>query len=100
MTEILLGILILLAVINLILTFRSGRPGVAGSGLKEVEQAIGRFEAFLEKNERTLREEFERNRRENQETALANREELTRSLRSFEEKFAVNINELGAITWA
>jgi len=97
MTEILLGILILLAVVNLILTFRAGRTAAPGSGLKEVEQAFGRFEAFLEKNERTLREEFERNRRENQETALTNREELTRALRSFEEKFAANIKDLNEL---
>jgi DNA recombination protein RmuC len=97
MTEILLGILILLAVVNLILTFRPARTAVRGSGMKEVEQAIGRFEAFLEKNERTLREEFERNRRENKETALTNREEMTRALGSFEEKFAANIRDLNEL---
>ncbi|MCD4710237.1 MAG: DNA recombination protein RmuC [Bacteroidales bacterium] len=94
MTEILLGILIMLAIVNVVIAFRNRKSVDTGPKLKEVETSILRFETVLEKNERTLKDEFERNRRENQETAKANREELTGSLQSFEEKFAANIKEL------
>ncbi len=88
MTEILLGVLILLAIVNMVIALRKRGSGDAGSKLKEVENSILRFETVLEKSERTQKDEFERNRRENQESAKTNREELSRSLRSFEEKFA------------
>jgi len=97
MTEILLGILILLALVNVVIALRNRRSVDGGSGLKELGNSILRFETVLEKNERTLKDEFERNRRENQETAKTNREELTRSLLSFEEKFTANIKELNEL---
>jgi DNA recombination protein RmuC len=87
MTEILLGILILLTIVNLVLVLRKRGPVDAGSMLKEL----------LEKSERTQKDEFERNRRENLETAKSNREELSRALQSFEEKFAFNIKELNEL---
>ncbi|MCK4991701.1 MAG: hypothetical protein KAS29_14485, partial [Bacteroidales bacterium] len=97
MTEILLGILILLALVNVIIALRNRRSGDTGPKLKELGNSILRFETVLEKNERTLKDEFERNRRENLETAKTNREELSRSLLSFEEKFASNIKELNEL---
>jgi len=97
MTEILLGILILLALVNLLILLRNRRSVDGGPKLKEVENSILRFETVLEKNERTLKDEFERMRRENLETAKSSREELTRSLLSFEEKFAINIKELNEL---
>ncbi len=97
MTEILLGILILLAIVNLVIALRNRQSGDGGSKLKEVETSILRFETVLEKSERTQKDEFERNRRENQESAKTNREELSRSLQSFEVKFAANIKELNEL---
>ena len=97
MIEILLGILILLAIVNVVIVLRNRKSVDTWPQLKEVESSILRFETVLEKNERTLKDEFERNRRENQETAKANREELTRSLQSFEVKFATNIKELNEL---
>jgi DNA recombination protein RmuC len=97
MTQILLGILILLAIVNVVIALMYRRSVDTGPKLKEVETAILKFETVLEKNERTLKDEFERNRRENQESAKSNREELTRALQSFEEKFAANIKELNEL---
>lgn len=94
MTEILLGILILLALINLVLLLRKRDPADVKPQMKEVETAMLRFETTLERNEKTQKDEFERNRRETQETALANRQELTRSLASFEEKFTLSIKSM------
>jgi DNA recombination protein RmuC len=97
MTEILLGILILLAIVNLVLALRKRDSVDIKPQMKEVESSMLRFETSLEKNEKTLKDEFERNRRENQETAQVNRQELTKSLHSFEEKFALNIRELNEL---
>jgi len=91
MTEILLGILILLAIVNVVLALRKRKPADSGPQLKEVETSILKFQTVLEKSERTAKDEFERNRRENQESAKANREELTKALLSFEQKFAAHI---------
>ncbi len=97
MIEILLGILILLALVNVVLALRDRKSGERGPELKELGNSIMRFETVLEKNERTLKDEFERMRRENQEAAKTSREELSRSLQSFEEKFASNIKELNEL---
>ncbi len=94
MTEILLGILILLALVNLIVVFRKREAVDIKPQMKEVETSILRFETTLERNEKSQKDEFERNRRETQETALANRQELTRSLAAFEEKFSLSIKSM------
>jgi DNA recombination protein RmuC len=94
MTEILLGILIFLAIVNLILVFRKGEAADSKSQMREMESSMLRFETTLERNEKSQKDEFERNRRETQETALANRQELTRSLASFEEKFTLSIKSM------
>jgi DNA recombination protein RmuC len=94
MTEILLGILIFLALINLILVFRKREVVDIKPQMKEMESSMLRFETTLERNEKNQKDEFERNRRETHETALANRQELTRSLASFEERFTLSIKSM------
>jgi len=94
MNEILLGILILLALVNLILVLRKREAVDIKPQMKDVETSLLRFETTLERNEKSQKDEFERNRRETQETALANRQELTRSLASFEEKFSLSIKSM------
>lgn len=97
MTEILLGILILLVVVNIILVLRKKVSVDIKPQMKEVEASILRFETTLDKTEKSIKDEFQRNRKENSDTALANREELTRSLKSFEDKFSNNIKELNEL---
>jgi len=91
MTEILLGILIILALLNLVLVIRKRDPADMSPQMKEVESSMLRFESTLEKSEKSQRDEFERNRRETQETAQANRQEMSKSLQTFEVKFAQNL---------
>jgi DNA recombination protein RmuC len=97
MTEILLGILILLVVVSIILVLRKKVSVDIKPQMKEVEASILRFETTLDKTEKSIKDEFQRNRKENSDTALANREELTRSLKSFEDKFSNNIKELNEL---
>ena len=97
MTEILLGVLILLAIANMVLIIRKKVSLDIKPQMKEVESSILRFETTLDKTEKSIKDEFQRNRKENSDSALANREELARALKSFEEKFAVNIKDLNEL---
>ncbi len=97
MIEILLGILILLAIVNLILILRKKVTLDIKPQMKEVESSIFRFETTLDKSDKSIMDEFQRNRKENSETAQSNREELSRSLKSFEDKFGENIKDLNEL---
>jgi len=97
MTEILLGILILLAIVNVLLILRKKVTLDIKPQMKDVESSILRFETTLDKSEKSIRDEFQRNRKENNDTAQASREELARSLKSFEDKFAENIKDLNEL---
>ncbi len=87
MVEILLGALILLAIVNIVLVLRGKESVDIKPQLKEVESSI----------ENSIKDEFQRNRTENYENAKISREELARSLKSFEDKFSQNIKELNEL---
>jgi DNA recombination protein RmuC len=65
--------------------------------LKEIEEAMKRFEITLERTEKSIKDEFQRNRSETNDIAKANREELSRSLESFSHQFEKNIKELNEL---
>ena len=52
---------------------------------------------MLEKNEKSIKDEFQRNRQETIQIAKENREELVRALRSFEERFSANTKDLNEL---
>ena len=87
MVEILLGIIILLAILNLLFALRRRESVDLKPQLKEVESSI----------ESSIKDEFQRNRKESSENAQINREELARSLKSFEERFSQNIKDLNEL---
>lgn len=97
MTEILLGVLILLAIANMVLITRKKISFDIKPQMKEVESSILRFDTTLDKTEKSIKDEFQRNRKENNDTAQANREELAGALKSFEDKFATNIKDLNEL---
>jgi len=73
MTEILLGVLIFLAIVNLVMVLRKKVTVDIRPQMKEVESSILRFETTLEKTEKSIKDEFQRNRKENNDVALASR---------------------------
>lgn len=97
MTEILLGILILLAIINIVIGLKKKADADIGSQLKEIEIAILKFDDTLERTEKSIRDEFQRNRKETNEISAANREELTKSLNVFGEQFSQNVKDLNEL---
>jgi DNA recombination protein RmuC len=97
MIEILLGILILLAIINLFIGLKKNATIDVIPQLKEIELAILKFDDTLERTEKSIRDEFQRNRKETNEISSANREELTKSLNIFGEQFSQNVKDLNEL---
>ncbi len=97
MTETLLILLGILVLIQLALTlFR--RPGAAmQEDFREIKELLISVKTLLETSQRSLSEEFERNRKEAAGTAKENREELARSLETFNKQFSEKTQELGKL---
>ncbi|WP_421976583.1 DNA recombination protein RmuC [Roseivirga seohaensis] len=97
MTENLLMILIGLSIVNIGINLIK-RPKVdIKPQLKQIEDLMVKFDLTLERTEKSIKDEFQRNRTESNYLSKTNREELTNSLKSFEEKFAENIKELNEL---
>ncbi|MCK4750100.1 MAG: DNA recombination protein RmuC, partial [Bacteroidales bacterium] len=94
MTEILLIVLMVLVLVNIVIGLRRKVTVDIKPQMKEVESSLVRFETALEKMEKSIRDEFQRNRKESNEGARINREELARSMKSFEEKFSAGVKDL------
>jgi len=93
MVEILLVVLTVLAAVNIVIgVFK--KPGDVSPQLKEIQDSIVRFEGALERSEKLIRDEFQRNRTETNEISRVNREELTKSIKSFSDNFTENIKEI------
>ncbi|MDR2864166.1 MAG: DNA recombination protein RmuC [Spirochaetaceae bacterium] len=66
-------------------------------GSEHLLQKLNDYEKRLDKNESSIRDEFGRNRRETNQASKETREELSASLKSFEEKFFYNISNFTTI---
>jgi len=95
MTDILLILLIVLAIINIALHFfKKQTVGSASSEFKAVENALIKFDSAQEKNEKSIKDEFQRNRQENALASQQNREELSKNIKIFSDKNDVNNKDL------
>ncbi len=106
MTTILLIVLILLVLINILLVFRKKVDIDLSNHFRVIEESIfAKMTTALDRTEKSIKDDLQRNRIENGEqlklnrqellsSQLSSREELGKSLKSFEDKFKENINEL------
>jgi len=94
MTEILLIALLIISALNLVVVLLKKPKIDIKSQLKEIEDSMVRFDATLEKTEKSIKDEFQRNRSDTNDAAIANRAELAKSLVSFSEQFSKNVKEL------
>ncbi len=94
MTEILLIVLVVLVLVNILIGLRRKVSVDVKPQMKEVETSLVRFEATLDRMEKSIRDEFQRNRNESSERAKSNREEQAASMKSFEEKFSSGVKDL------
>ncbi|MCK5169592.1 MAG: DNA recombination protein RmuC [Bacteroidales bacterium] len=97
MIETLLITLIILAIINIVIGLKKKVSLDIKPQLKEVEISILKFDTTLERTEKSIKDEFQRNRTEANEISKTNREELTKSLSSFGEQFSKNVKDLNEL---
>ena len=97
MTDILLIIIGVLILINIaVVLFRKSGPDLRDD-LRELKEMMISIKTLLETSQRSLSDEFERNRKEAAETAKENREELATSLEKFNKQFSEKTQELGKL---
>ncbi len=94
MIEILLIVLIIIGIINFVIVFVKKTKIDIEPHLGDVKTSILRFDTNLERTEKAVKEEFHSIRIETNESAKSSRDELAKSLKSFEESFTANIKEL------
>jgi len=87
LTVILLSILILLVAVNLVLLLKRNSSGGSSGELGGITRSITKFDE-------TLKDEFQRNRKESGEVAKTNREELGDNLKGFSETNKENNKDL------
>tara|TARA_A100000171_G_C2127359_1_gene144393 strand:- start:214 stop:1572 length:1359 start_codon:yes stop_codon:yes gene_type:complete len=97
MIEILLIILVALSLVNIVITLTKKPKLNVKPQLKQIEDLMIKFDSTLDRTEKSLKDEFHRNRTETNELSKSNREELTNSLKSFEGKFTENIRALNEL---
>lgn len=94
MIEALLITIIILAIANIVIGLKNKISVDIKPQLKIIEDSILKFDTTLERTEKSIKDEFQRNRSETNEISKTNREELTKSLSLFEQKFSKNVKEL------
>ncbi len=95
--EILLGVLIILLIFNIWLTYSKSATDIS-QYLNDIRNSIKLIDNSLEKVDKSIRDDFQRNREESNKIAKENREELTNSLSKFSDNFASSVKEFNKIT--
>ena len=83
MIEGLLIAIMVLAATSIFLQLRKGESNRYFEQFRAIEEKIRDFESALERNEKSIRDEFQRNRQENMLIAKENRTELAKTLTDF-----------------
>jgi DNA recombination protein RmuC len=97
MIEILLIATIVLLMVNLaVVLLRKPRVELKPQ-LKGLEEMMLKFDSILERTERSIKDEFQRNRTETGDQARHNRDELAKSLGTFSEQFTVNVKDINEL---
>jgi DNA recombination protein RmuC len=97
MIEILLVILIVLVIASIIVGLKKKVAIDIKPQMQEVETSILKFETTLDRIERSIKEDFQINRKETNENAKINRDELSKSLNLFGEQFSQNVKDLNEL---
>ena len=87
-------LLILVLLVSLALFFKKNTYDSSSNRIGIIKENLVKFEASLEKSEKTINDQLQRNREESSKVSHQNREELSKSLDRFEEKFAKNIKDM------
>ena len=96
MIEVLLIVLVVLAVVDIAIGLKIKSQNTKLK-LQEIESSISKFEVIIERVEKTIKDEFSRNRIEINEISKTNRDETTETLNAFSEQFSKNVKELNSL---
>ncbi len=97
MIEAILIALLFLVLANLVVTlFKKPKIDLAPQ-LKEITDLMLKFDSTLERTEKSIKDEFQRNREETNNIAKNNRDELTKSLNDFSEKFSKSVTDFNEL---
>ncbi len=98
--EIFIIILLSLILLMSLSTFFKNNADVSSDSYNDiVKESLLKFEASLDKSEKTINDQLQRNREESSKVSHQNREELSNSLDRFEKKFAKNIKDMKEVIW-
>jgi len=97
LTEILLVVLTVLAIAILVILLLKSNQKNEFAGFREFETALARFDAVLERLEKTMKDEFQRNREETNQNTAENRKEMSNSLEIFGEQFSRNVKDMNEL---
>jgi DNA recombination protein RmuC len=95
--EILLGAVIVLLIVNIWLSYKKSAPDIS-QYLSDIRNGINLIDKSLEKVDKSIRDDFQRNREESNKIAKENRDELTKSLSRFSESFSSSVKDFNKIT--
>jgi len=91
MNETILIIILILLIVNILISFFKQPKINISNQLKEVTDLMVKFDNTLERTEKSIKDEFQRNRVETNDIAKNNRKELTETLNNFSEKFSNDV---------
>lgn len=97
MNEILLIILLVLVVVDIAISLFKKTDVEVNSKIDGLISSMSTFGTTLERTEKSIKDEFQRNRIEFNETSKSNRDELTSSLNSFRDQFSKSVKELNEL---
>ena len=96
MIEIFLIIVTILLLINLVLTWKYSTKQ-STSAFQAIKKSLDLFENNMAMTDKSIRDDFQRNREEFNKIARENREELSNALKSFSDTFANNVKEFNEL---
>jgi DNA recombination protein RmuC len=89
-------LIIVLLIVNLILIIRNSTKN-SQTSFQNMQNSLSTLENSMTKSEKSIQDDFQRNREEINKIARENREELTKGLKSFSENFSENVKEFNQL---
>jgi len=93
---VLLIVILILVLLNIVVTVLKKPKVDLTAQLKDMNESMTSFKTTLNHTDKSIKDEFQRNRTEFNESAKNNREELSIALDNFSKKFTESVKELNA----
>jgi len=97
MSEVLLIVLLVLVIVDITVSLFNKTGAKFKSQIDELVSMMSGFGSALERTEKSIKDEFQRNREEFNQSSKSNREELTVALDNFSKHFSQSVKELNEL---